>query len=263
MESIDFPETQLALHTIPPRPDTGVPGTQLLESLSSIPVLQVPNERRDQLFLEQCLQGNIPVWMRTFKPISVQDDKNHLIYFISPDLLCLGTDSDFVRISLNGFTAKKVVDAFGCLLPTKKMSDQIWQTADLRLMPVGMGASFNMSSSLTLGQHNGIIEKQRAERNFNIISGHKKDIVLAKSLVNNPSRLAIYGWFKPDGTPVQDLNTTSHAAWYQDYSSGIRLVSRQGILNGENIDLYDLLANPLTAYLISHESSYRANRIYL
>jgi len=45
--------------------------------------------------------------------------------------------------------------------------------------------------------------------------------------------VAIYGWHKLDGKPIQPLYT-GHVDWYVDYSHGIRLVSRTIYIDNKN-----------------------------
>lgn len=262
IEDIVFPDTykRINLLSIGERPNGLLSGSQFGQTILNIPATQ----QRDDLIYQQCIMGNIPNWMRQFKAITIEDKGNVLTYFVSPDVLCIGNDTDFLRVSLNGYTAQRIVDFFNCMLPTKKLSDQIWKAANLKMMPVGMGGSFNISSTQTLIDHNNIIEKQRAGRNFNIITGHKKDIVYTKHLLIDKTRLAIYGWHYPDGRALQGPtpNSTSHNVEYQDYSSSIRLVSQTALLNQQVMNLYDILNSKEYAYLISDEGYYNASSIY-
>jgi hypothetical protein len=261
-EGIEYPETYKAVslpHSIPARPAAALTGTQFAAMIISA----LANQHRDNSILAQCLSGNIPNWMREFKPITVTDNVgNSLTYFVSPDVLCVGTDDDFLRVSLNGYTARKVADAFDCMLPTKRMSDQIWQNANLRMMPTGMGASFQMTSVKTLMNHNAVIEKQRAGRNFNIIAGHKKDIIIHSKLLTYTNNICIYGWHYPDGKPLQGTQYMAHDVFYQDYSHSIRLIAKQAVLNGQRIELTELLNNRQYCHLISDEGAYNATTIY-
>ncbi len=55
----------------------------------------------------------------------------------------------------------------------------------------------------------------------------------------------------------------AHNILYQDYSHSIRLISRRALLNGQNVDLIDVLKNTKYSYLINDElMAYDANSIY-
>lgn len=261
-EPIEFPETYKPInlyHNIPSRQDDALSGSAFGQSILNLPATQ----QRDDQILTQCLNGNIPNWIKQFKPVTVTDNLgNSLTYLVSPDVLCVGDDIDFLRVSLNGYTARRLVDAFGCMLPTRRMSNQIWQNADLKMMPTGMGASFDMSSTKTMMDHNAVIEKQRAGRNFNIITGHKKDIIFHSALLKYIHNICIYGFHYPNGKPIQGAQYEAHNIWYQDYSHSIRLVSRQAVLNGQPVDLMQLLNDKKVCHLISDEGAYDASLIY-
>ncbi|WP_204310148.1 hypothetical protein, partial [Enterobacter cloacae] len=73
-------------------------------------------------------------------------------------------------------------------------------------------------STVTMWQHHLIIEGQRKNRK-GLIAGIKKDVVITDLLTRSskPNRVAIFGWHKPDGIPIQPLYT-GHVNWYVDYS---------------------------------------------
>ena len=57
-------------------------------------------------------------------------------FWIMPDYLAIGADDDFVRIPMSPITAQSVADKFGCLLPTRKMVDEIYRPGTwFRLAP--------------------------------------------------------------------------------------------------------------------------------
>ena len=42
---------------------------------------------------------------------------------VMPDYLAVGSDDDFVRMPMRPQTAQQIADAFGCVLPTRKIVD--------------------------------------------------------------------------------------------------------------------------------------------
>lgn len=243
---------------LPPNSDSDLTGTQIGKSL-----LNILGQKRDDAFVDQIRSGNIPNCVRNLVPITIINKGNTLQYWVSGDVLSVGSDDDYLRISLNGKSAKKLLDTINCMMPTKKMCDDIFRLADLKLNPLPMGASSAMSNTQTLINHNVGISKQIAGRDFKLITGHKKDTVIAKHLLEDRSRCAIYGWFYPSsGKPIQDLQSKAHSWDYQDYSQSVRMILRSATLNDQPIDLYDILNNPQLAYLISEEGSYNPLSIY-
>ena len=82
--------------------------------------------------------------------------------------------------------------------------------------------------------------------------GHKKDVVLSATLPANPGKVAIYGWHRPDGQPIQPLSTVLRDSWV-GYNHGIRLVDRGILVDGSARDLADVLRDPELAPLLSDD----------
>ncbi len=101
--------------------------------------------------------------------------------------------------------------------------------------------------------HHLIIEGQRKGRK-GLIAGIKKDIVITGKLLHDPkpNRVAIYGWHKLDGNPIQPLYT-GHVNWYVDYSHGIRLVYRKIKIAGNWMDFTDVLRHSVYRKLLCDE----------
>ena len=64
--------------------------------------------------------------------------------------------------------------------------------------------------------------------------------------------MAIYGWHRGKGAPIQPLSTV-HGAAYADYSHGTRLVSDRVVLNGKSHSVYDVLKDPVLVDVLSDE----------
>ena len=110
-------------------------------------------------------------------------------------------------------------------------------------------------------RHNEIV---RAARAGNVplgalVAGHKKDVVIANKVFATTGKVAIYGWHKLDGKPIQPLYT-GHTASYADYSHGIRLVSRRIVVNGMTRSIAEVLADPALAPLLSNDGVMRQTR---
>ncbi len=256
---IEFPPTYKAgmYLNLPPRDPIFLTGSQFGQTILNIGA----NQQRDNLIANEIMKGNIPDFMRILSPITV----GALTYYVSPDVLCVGNNEDFLRVPLNPLTATKIARLCNCTLPTKRICDQVWQNADLKLTPQPMGASPNMISTATFIQHNYLIEQQRAGRTFNILTGHKKDLVIGPNLINDHIHQGLYGWFEPNGYVIQGPtpNYSSHSNTYVDYAAGIRFINQTCSLNGEQWNLYDVLKDNTASSLISDEGAYDATSIYL
>ena len=85
-----------------------------------------------------------------------------------------------------------------------------------------------------------------------LVAGHKKDVVLTALLGSRPGKVAIYGWHRLDGKPIQPLYT-GHTDRWVDYSHGIRLVSRAVLIDGEERDMAEVLRDTALAGILSDE----------
>src|SRR5687768_10481023 len=225
--------------SLPPRIDTAATGTAFFKSVFAIERLQ-----REELAKKEILAGNIPPFLRSFTEIRTSitaADGKHItaVYFVLPDYLSIGSDIDFARIPLTPMTAQVIADSLHCFLPTRKMVDDIYKSAIVKVEPVPMYAL--RDSAVTMYQHNLIIEGQRRLRK-GLIAGIKKDVIITGKIPRDPKpdRVAIYGWHKTDGKPIQPLYT-GHVNGYVDYSHGIRLVHRTIYVNNKPIDFVDVL----------------------
>jgi hypothetical protein len=214
-------------------------------------------QARDSFALKEVLAGNIPSFLKKFERIkaSIVDSLSgktiHAEYFVSPDYLSIGTDNDWARINITPLAAQKIADSFNCFLPTRKMVDDIYKAAKVKLEPVPMYAFCD--STPTMWHHHLIIEGQRKGRK-GLIAGIQKDVVISGKISRDqkPDRVAIYGWHKLDGKPIQPLYT-GHIFWWVDYSQAIRLVYRKIKVGNKWMDYTEVLNHPVLKRLLCDE----------
>lgn len=212
---------------------------------------------RDSFAVKEILAGNIPSFLKKFEKIevsiidSVTGKTITAKYFVSPDYLSIGTENDWARINITPLAAQKIADSFDCFLPTRKMVDDIYKSAKVKLEPVPMYAF--RDSTPTMWHHHLIIEGQRKGRK-GLIAGIQKDVVISGKIPRDPKpdRVAIYGWHKLDGKPIQPLYT-GHIYWWVDYSQGIRLVYRKIKVGKKWMDYIDVLKDPVLRKLLCDE----------
>ena len=214
---------------------------------------------RDSFALKEILGGNIPSFLKKLIPvhISIVDSINNktikAIFYASPDYLSVGTDDDWARINITPMAAQQIADRFDCFLPTRKMVDDIYKSAKIKLEPVPMYAF--RDSTPTMYQHHLIIEGQRKGKR-GLIAGIKKDIVISGKILKDakPDRVAIYGWHQLNGKPIQPLYT-GHINWWVDYSQGVRLIYRKIKVDSKWMDYTEVLKDKLLQRLLCDEES--------
>ena len=240
---------------IPPRPQHALTGSEFVAYIRKMDARQ-----REQAILDQILAGNLPGFLRSLVAVrlayqSPGGRSSAATVFVMPEYLAVGSDKDFLRIPMNLHTALAVAGQLGFVLPTRKIVDAIYTESSYHFTPEPMQAGPQMRSTEYYQLHNAMIERQSRARNIPLgalVSGDKKDVVLSSRLAHNPGQIAIYGWHRGAGAPIQPLSTV-HGANYADYSHGIRLVSETAVVDGQPKSIYEILRDPALAKLLSDE----------
>lgn len=214
-------------------------------------------EQREPLMIKEILSGNIPGFLRKLIPVhvTITDSSNekiiHAAYFVAADYLSVGSNKNFARVPMSPMAAQQIADSLHCFLPTKKIVDDIYAHAKIKLEPQPL-VNFR-DSAATFYQHHLLIEAQRRKRH-GLIAGIKKDVVISTKVSTDPkpNRVAIYGWHQLNGKPIQQLYT-GHVNWYVDYSHGIRLIYRTIIIDGKKVDYTIVLKDPLLRKILCDE----------
>ena len=240
---------------LPPRPTTAPKGAEFARSITGLPLAE-----REQKVLEAVRSGNVPLFLRKLAPVTVKRGTDNATYFVTPDYLAIGSDDDYILMPLSPSTAQVVADLLGCSLPTTQMVDDIYANATIKLTPAPIPPSPAMTTVPVFLQHNEmVLAKRKQEPPGGLVAGHKKDVVIAAKVFASPGKVAIYGWHKPDGHPIQPLYT-GHTATWVDYSHGIRLVQRRMTVNGRIKTIDEVLADPGLAPLLSRDGVMRESR---
>ena len=231
---------------IPPRPAAAPGGKAFAESIDDL-----PPKAREAAVVREVLHGNVPEFLRILRPVTLKNGDHTCVVHVMPDYLAVGSDDDFLRVPITPGSAKTIADAFGFSLPTARIVDAVYEQADVKLEPRPLTEAREATS--TFAKHNAIIQRQRTGKPLGgLVAGIKKDVVITNKLKAKPDKVAIYGWHKLDGKPIQPLYT-GHVDWYVDYSHGVRLVSRTVTFNGVERDLRDVLADPKTCAVVGED----------
>jgi hypothetical protein len=242
---------------IPPRPQYALTGSQFADQAS-----EMDSRQREQAIGDELLRGNLPDFLRELAPVQLEHTLPsgkaiHATIFVMPDYLAIGSDRDFLRIPMGLHTATAVAAHFGFILPTTRMVDAIYEQAAYRFEPEPMMPGPEMRSTEYYRRHNQMIKEQGLGFGFSLgmlVAGHKKDLVVTNRLAAEPEKVAIYGWHRFRGDPIQPLSTV-HGARYADYSHGIRLVSDIVLIDGKYESIYKILQDPLLADVLSDEGT--------
>jgi hypothetical protein len=241
---------------LPARDKHALDGTDFAQKISALDLAA-----REKIITDEIFAGNVPTFLRQFSAVTVTNVSagltNVATFFAAPDYLAIGSDENYLLIPISPNTAQRIADSVGCVLPTRKMVDEIYAAAAVKLTPSPIPPSPAMTTVPVFVQHNETVGTQRAAF-FNsqpfgaLVAGHKKDVVISARLAGMTNKVAIYGWHQTNGVPVQPLYLGHTAAWV-DYSQCIRLILQTMIVNGAQKPVAAVLADPKLCGLISDE----------
>ncbi len=238
---------------LPARPADAMGGAEFIRRTRGMS----PGER-DQAVVAEIERGNVPSFLKRLRPVTVNAQGNDgravtATVWVTPDYLAIGSDDDFFYVPLNYYSATRIAARLGCVLPTPRIVDAIYDQSVHRLKPAPLPAGPLMATNLYMAEHKEKVDAQR--RGFapgELISGHKKDLVLTNRLARMPGRVAIYGWHLATGRPIQPLSLV-HGARYVDYSHGLRLVASLVDIGGVERSIYDALQDSKLASALTDE----------
>lgn len=222
-------------------------------------IADMPLSEREEFILQEVVQGNVPVFLRTLQPVQIEgmmNDKEYTItYWVIPDYFAVGGNEDYFYVPMTPRLAQILADKLSCSLPTALMVRQIWQAAPCKLEPQPLKPAPEMINVSFFKKHNSLLQKSRREKLSEyplgtLTAGHKKDVILHnRALSYDSNRVILYGWHKKDGLPIQPVSGI-HSWNYVDYSHGIRFVYEKIMVNDEEYMLVNVLQdNDLASFL--------------
>jgi hypothetical protein len=225
-------------------------------------VWQLSRDERENWIYAQVMSGNIPSWQRTLKPVNVSVAGHTATYYVTPDYLAIGSDTDYFLQPTTPLLAQRLADALGCTLPTRKMVNQIWTNSAVKMNPQPIAPSAEMITMPVFATHNVMVRSQRntftnVQPLGALVGGDKKDVIISSLIYSNlqtpPKPVVIYGWHYPNGDPIQPAYN-GHEETYADYSHGIRLVQMNLFVDGVANTVTNVLTSPTLAGLLSDET---------
>jgi hypothetical protein len=245
---------------LPARNPAALNGTQFIATINS-PNLSLTS--RENMIYAQISTGNVPAFFRTLVPVTstavISGVTQSLTYYVAPDYLMVGCDTDYFLCPMSPMLATKIADLTGCTLPTRKMVNDIYGAATVKLSPSTIPPSNQMTTVPIFAQENTTIRGQRkavmaAHPMGELTGGDKKDVVISNKIYLTANRVVIYGWHQSVGNPIQPM-TNVHADTYMDYSHGIRLIQNAVVYNGNATTVKAVLQSSTLNTLLSDEGS--------
>lgn len=245
---------------LPPRPPNAPNGTQFTNIVTSL-----SRDAREDRILTEILSGNVPDFLRTLVPISVSGNGHTGTYYVTPDYVAIGDNADYFLCPMTPLLAQRLCDLLGYTLPTRKMVNQIWTNAPVKVEPIPIPPSPEMITVPVFAWHNYMV---RTQRNAYVSSfplgtltgGNKKDVIISARIYTNfataiTKPVVIYGWHRltPLYAQVWQPLYNGHEETYADYSHGIRLVQMNMTVDGSPNTVANVLTSPALAPLLSDD----------
>lgn len=246
------------LLNLPPRSSTALTGSQFVSTISSG---SLSLTSRESMIYTEISNGNVPDFYRNLVPVKsyavISGSNDSITYYVLPDYLAVGTDTNYFLCPMSPMLATQIADLTGCTLPTRKMVNDIWTAAKVKLAPSTIAPGPLMTTVPVFDDHNTTVKGQRnavigTYPLGNLVSGDKKDVVISNLIYSTVNRVVIYGWHQTNGTPIQPL-TNVHADTYMDYSHGIRLIQNATTYHGTPTTVKNILQSSTLNPLLSDE----------
>jgi Secretion system C-terminal sorting domain len=247
---------------LPPRSASAMSGSALANYL--IPLSRTD---RENILYYQIAAGNVPDFLRTLCPVTstavIGGITRRITYYVTADYMAVGSNDDYFLTPMTPLLAQQLADLLHCTMPTRKMVNDIWTAAAVKLAPSPIPPTAEMITVPVFIQHNTTVGLQRKAvvdlfPLGALVGGDKKDVIISNLIYNSlkanvPKPVVIYGWHYLYGTPIQP-SYNGHDETYADYSHGIRLVQLSGIIDtATSAILTDVMKDPVLYPLLSDE----------
>lgn len=247
------PEVSPSLR-LPPRPQVAPGGEEIASALHGLDLAG-----REERIYQEVARGNVPSWLRRLRRVEIEGElggrRHRVAFWVTPDYLSVGSDSDFFLVPLSARTGQRIADLVGASLPTPRMVDAIWKAAKVHLIPIRIPPDEHINTVPYYERHNHMVQAERRLYGAppgTFVAGEKVDVVLTPTIFEQPGKVAVYGWHFPNGRPIQRLVTLNGDSLIT-FSRGIRLVDHSVLVDGAERDLADVLRDPTLAPLLSRQ----------
>jgi hypothetical protein len=241
---------------LPLRQITAMNGSQFVSAITPLSFTA-----RENLIMQEVVNGNVPNFFRTLSAVTstavISGIPQSVTYYVIPDYLAIGCDSNYFLCPMSPIIATKIADSIGCTLPTRKMVNDIYAQAALKLAPLTIPASATMTTVQAFSHHSSMVYSQRSSSlttfpQGTLVGGDKKDVVISNLIYSTSNKVIIYGWHTGIGNPIQPMSSV-HADTYMDYSHGMRFIQNDVIYNGNPTTVKAILQSSTLHPLLSDE----------
>ncbi|MCX2574274.1 hypothetical protein [Pedobacter sandarakinus] len=195
---------------------------------------------REKLIFKEIRHGNIPKFLRKLVKCTDTIEGSVITFFVLPDYLAIGNDTDFVYMPMTPILAQRIANLTKCTLPTKTLVDRIHKHAEIKLKPQPIPPSDLMTTVPVFVAHTDSVRKQLSTLESyagKLTSGNKKDIIVSNKIyAEQTARVVIYGWHQQNGKPIQPVYNR-HTNLWADYSHGIRLIQDKIYIDNKKASL--------------------------
>jgi hypothetical protein len=252
--------TQAQTLKIRDRKPDALTGSQFARSISDTTITLAQRER---IIYKAIKKGNVPRFYRKLVLVTdtakIDGKVDTISYYVLPDYTAIGTDTDYFYCPMTPALAQRVANKLKCSLPTRKMVDNIYRAAKIKLAPLPIPPSKAMATISAFVRHNQMVKAQRDSlgalyRQDELVDGDKKNVIISNRIYNDTSNyhVVIYGWHKLTGRAIQPVYAKHLNSW-ADYSHGIRLIQRAVWVNGKKTSIKKVLRNEHLNILLSDE----------
>lgn len=219
-------------------------------------------------------------------PLTLTDGQgNTLVIKVLSDALKIGG----VRMNVTAVVQQQIADRLGAMLLTPHVLDEMWRQRAVTVEPmprqITSKTSAMIDQSAKLDAKLGLNAEQVP---IDLCVSTCKTWVVTNLLVSHPGKAANYGWHFDDphrtnpnmgkikgsfkgidgfqdasndtGVSVIQPLATAHAPSHVDYSQDCLLMLRAGELNGQTVDLAQIVMDPTWAHLLSAEGALKTWR---
>lgn len=215
-------------------------GTDIFPTLDN----RLGEKREDQVYA-LAAAGNFPAFLRQWIELPVSCDSIKGTVYVMPDYFCVGTDEDYLYTPMGAINAERIGVLFNARLPTAKLVQLMYDKSCAQVaQPWGPPYDASMSRTERWLQQTTkvrIAMRMTGAKPGELVEGHCKSIITSKKTMDGKGQmLGFWGWFKADGKPIQG-DSQAHGAGYCDYAHGAHYVMNEMVVEGEIMDMGEVL----------------------